>query len=78
LPKTGTLGICFDKISSADLGSLLNPTSATPPQHPTLETLMNRKATRIFVATIALVSLAGFAAPAEAGPVKQVRTGWCC
>ena len=39
---------------------------------------MNRKATRIFVATIALVSLAGFAAHAEAGPVKQVRTGWCC
>jgi hypothetical protein len=39
---------------------------------------MNRKATRIFVATIALVSLAGFAAPAEAGQVKQTRTVWCC
>ena len=39
---------------------------------------MNRKATRIFVATIALVSLAGFAAPAEAGQVKQTSTVWCC
>ncbi|GAB3018177.1 hypothetical protein GCM10011376_01040 [Nocardioides flavus (ex Wang et al. 2016)] len=55
------------------LGSLPNPTPAL-----TLESTMNRKATRLFVATVALVSLAGFAAPAEAGPVKQVRTGWCC
>ena len=40
---------------------------------------MNRKATRIFVATVALVSLAGFAAPAEAGPAKDnARSGWCC
>jgi len=40
---------------------------------------MNRKATRIFVASVALVSLAGFAAPAEAAQIKQTaRTGWCC
>lgn len=39
---------------------------------------MNRKATRILVATIALVSLAGFAAPAEAAQVKQTRNVWCC
>jgi hypothetical protein len=39
---------------------------------------MNRKATRFFVATIALVSLAGFAAPAEAAQVKQTRNVWCC
>lgn len=40
---------------------------------------MNRKATRIFVAAVALVSLAGLAGPAEAGQDKQqARTGWCC
>jgi hypothetical protein len=40
---------------------------------------MNRKATRIFVATVALVSLAGFATPAEAAQVKQTaRNVWCC
>jgi hypothetical protein len=40
---------------------------------------MNRKATRIFVATVALVSLAGFAGPAEAGSGRDnARTGWCC
>ena len=40
---------------------------------------MNRKLARIFVATIALVSLAGFAGPAEAGQGKDTaRSGWCC
>ena len=40
---------------------------------------MNRKSTRILVATVALVSLAGFAGPVEAAQVKQTaRTGWCC
>ena len=40
---------------------------------------MNRKATRILVATIALVSLAGFTAPAEAAPAQQTaRNIWCC
>lgn len=40
---------------------------------------MNRKATRIIVASIALVGLAGLAAPAEAAPAHiQLRTGWCC
>ena len=40
---------------------------------------MNRKTTRILVATVALVSLAGFAGPVEAAQVKQTaRTGWCC
>ncbi|WP_275937868.1 hypothetical protein [Nocardioides oleivorans] len=40
---------------------------------------MNRKATRILVATIALVSLAGFAGPVEAAQVNTTaRTGWCC
>ncbi len=40
---------------------------------------MNRKATRIFVASIALVGLAGLAGPAEAAPAQiQLRTGWCC
>ncbi|NYE35884.1 hypothetical protein F4692_000988 [Nocardioides cavernae] len=40
---------------------------------------MNRKATRILVAAVALVSLAGLGTPAEAAQVKQTaRTGWCC
>ena len=41
---------------------------------------MNRKFTRIVVASLAVVSLAGFAAPAEAGPAvrRQRATGWCC
>ena len=40
---------------------------------------MNRTFTRIVVATIALVSLAGFAGPAEAGQGRDTaRTGWCC
>lgn len=40
---------------------------------------MNRKATRILVATVALVSLAGFAAPAEAAQVRETaRNVWCC
>jgi len=40
---------------------------------------MNRKATRIVVATIALVSLAGFAAPADAAQVRTTaRNVWCC
>jgi hypothetical protein len=40
---------------------------------------MNRKATRILVATVALVSLAGFAAPVEAAQVKQqMRHDRCC
>jgi hypothetical protein len=39
---------------------------------------MSSKATRVLVATIALVSLAGFAAPADAAQVKEQRTVWCC
>jgi hypothetical protein len=39
---------------------------------------MSSKATRVLVATIALLSLAGFAAPAEAAKVQQQRTVWCC
>lgn len=39
---------------------------------------MNRKAPRILIATIALVSLAGLTTPAEAAPVKQTRNVWCC
>ena len=40
---------------------------------------MSSKATRVLVATIALVSLAGFAAPADAAASKpQLRTVWCC
>lgn len=40
---------------------------------------MNRKFARIVIASLAVVSLAGFAAPAEAGPAVQTsRTGWCC
>jgi len=40
---------------------------------------MNRKATRIFVAAVALVSMVGLSAPAQAAPAQQLaRTGWCC
>lgn len=40
---------------------------------------MNRKFARIIIAALAVVSIAGAAAPAEAGPVLQTsRTGWCC
>ncbi len=39
---------------------------------------MNR-ATRLFVAAVALVSVAGLAAPAEAAQVRTTtRTVWCC
>lgn len=40
---------------------------------------MKSKAPRIAVALVALVSLAGIAAPADAAaPVKQTRNIWCC
>lgn len=40
---------------------------------------MSSKAPRIIVATVALISLAGLAAPAEAAPSQlQQRTVWCC
>ncbi len=40
---------------------------------------MTSKAIRIIISTIALVSLAGMAAPAEAAPTKpQLRNVWCC
>ncbi|MFC7361154.1 hypothetical protein [Nocardioides astragali] len=40
---------------------------------------MNSKAPRIIVACVALVSLAGMAAPADAATSKpQQRTVWCC
>lgn len=40
---------------------------------------MNRKATRILVASITLVGMIGLSSPAEAGPAKeQTRTVWCC
>jgi hypothetical protein len=69
-----TLGTCFDKISfAARSGRLQTPLSTHPGD------TMNRKATRILVATVALVSMAGFAAPAEAAQLKlTARTGWCC
>jgi len=39
---------------------------------------MSTKAIRLFISTIALVSVATMAAPAEAAqPVKQ-RNVWCC
>ena len=40
---------------------------------------MKSKTSRIAVAVVALVSLAGFAAPADAAaPAKMARSGWCC
>jgi hypothetical protein len=40
---------------------------------------MKRKAPRIIVASIALIGLAGMAAPAEAAPSQvQLRNVWCC
>ncbi|MCW2738579.1 hypothetical protein [Nocardioides sp.] len=40
---------------------------------------MSTKVTRIIVASIALFSLAGMAAPAEAAPAQpQARNVWCC
>ena len=39
---------------------------------------MSSKAPRIIVATIALISLAGLAAPAEAAAPSQQRNVWCC
>ena len=39
---------------------------------------MKTKAPRLLVALVAVVSLAGLTAPADAAPVKQTRSGWCC
>lgn len=40
---------------------------------------MSSKITRIVVASIALVSLAGLSAPADASPARpQARNVWCC
>lgn len=39
---------------------------------------MSNKATRTIVATIALLSLVGFAAPAEAAKPSEQRNVWCC
>jgi hypothetical protein len=39
---------------------------------------MSSKAPRIILATIALVSLAGLASPAEAAPAPVQRNVWCC
>ncbi len=40
---------------------------------------MKTKAPRLAVALVAIVSLIGFAAPADAAPSKpQTRTIWCC
>jgi hypothetical protein len=40
---------------------------------------MKSKAPRILIASIALLSLAGFAAPADAAPAQpQMRNVWCC
>ena len=40
---------------------------------------MKSKAPRIAVAIVAIVSLAGLAAPADAAaPAKQTRNVWCC
>jgi hypothetical protein len=39
---------------------------------------MSNKAPRIIFATIALISLAGLAAPAEAAQPSQQRNVWCC
>ncbi len=40
---------------------------------------MSTKVIRVIVASIALVSMAGVTAPAEAAPVKaQLRNVWCC
>jgi hypothetical protein len=54
---------------------LTNPTTAQQP----LETHMKSKAPRFAVALVAIVSLAGLAAPADAAaPVTQSRSVWCC
>ena len=40
---------------------------------------MSTKAARVIIASIALVGLAGMAAPADAAPVQNtMRTVWCC
>ena len=41
---------------------------------------MKSKSARVILASIALVSLAGMAAPADAAPAKPVllKNVWCC
>lgn len=40
---------------------------------------MNSKATRVLVASLALIGMIGMSSPAEAAPAQQqMRTGWCC
>lgn len=39
---------------------------------------MRTKAPRLIIATIALISLAGLAAPAEAAKPSTERNVWCC
>ena len=40
---------------------------------------MKNKAPRLVIALVAVVSLAGMTAPADAAaPVKQTRNIWCC
>ena len=40
---------------------------------------MKNTAPRLIVALVAVVSLVGMAAPADAGaPAKQTRSIWCC
>ncbi|MEO8108097.1 MAG: hypothetical protein ABI720_12345 [Actinomycetes bacterium] len=41
---------------------------------------MSTKAPRLIIATVAvtLISLSGFAAPADAAKPAQQRTVWCC
>lgn len=39
---------------------------------------MKTKAPRLLIALVAVVSLAGMTVPADAAPVKQARSVWCC
>ena len=40
---------------------------------------MKNKAPRLLIALVAVVSVAGITAPADAAaPAKQARTIWCC
>ena len=52
-----------------------NPTQHNKPWRHT----MKSKAPRLVIALVAVVSLAGMTAPADAAaPAKQTRNIWCC
>jgi hypothetical protein len=77
LPKRDTLCTGFDSISfdSFTRDDAHQPHAA----QQTLESHMKSKAPRLVIALVALVSLAGMAAPADAAPAhQQARSVWCC